>query len=574
MYKLTLRHFLESFHFILISVKAKMAGKKPCGECDRRLPIASRLCACGFKFPSGKSSKQCAECGKRSHNARKQCSCGFIFRANGLGVIKDTELTPDRLRPRRIRMKCQVYDETDFIYNMSMLPSSQDDRFVNHRSDGKDFYRESYESDLFNRQHTDLLDRDLQSLGSKSKENVDVNLKQEVSLKFERHERDYISAGDKPESQEKRMECDVAGVEQSLLNKTIASSEHLNDTTKKTKLSAPPNTNSTPLSSLIRGEVTKSLQTKLNESPDVRENVEPTSDSDSRSFKTESQSEESEEDNMLLSELLRLRKRHIDSSMDDSTGTEDAGDSVAVGVPLIAGRPGSAQIETICLNGVRTESTVVKRGRGRPRKHRKEKATAAAAITKVKKMQIRPQGTNPLGDHDAKLETCIKLSTTRRRPISPSNISTNSISDPPTTIQTLTPSKRGRPKGCKDSKKRKPRHDYLNRLTERNENIEDILKTGDTGSTRLSHSPITLTRPRGRPSLMASDKSKHEKDSHGGGEGGCRMGSMNADEIEQIEKRLNKTDPWIIPDHKKELFSLILSEINLRIYSQSFQSTI
>ena len=268
-------------------------------------------------------------------------------------------------------------------------------------------------------------------------------------------------------------------------------------------------------------------------------------------------------------------------------------------VPLIAGLPGSAEIDTKCMRGGmkkpgRPRKPRYTTGPGRPRKPRynieptlwhgqKQKQDSHDDISDVMLNQDPRSGSAKDAIHsnikkeqwnDARSSNS-HVSTSVTYPFKPDSVETqnaacNNPEPKPDSTSTPTPTKRGRPKGCKDTKKRKPRHDYIGRLVERNENVDEVLKARE--SIPICHSDggyKTKTVQRGRPSLMASDKSKHTE-SHGE----CRMGSMNVEEIEQIEKRLNTTNPWIIPDHKRELFSLILGEINHRIASQGFQTTL
>merc|ERR1712080_108326 len=113
-----------------------------------------------------------------------------------------------------------------------------------------------------------------------------------------------------------------------------------------------------------------------------------------------------------------------------------------------------------------------------------------------------------------------------------------------------------------DSKPRRARQDYIDRLIERNEDVDHVLRT------KTAEKCLKMRSPQGRPTLMDPAKAKQQcADSKS-------YGSLNSEEIEQIEKRLDKTNPFIIPDNKKELYSLILDEINRRISSQTFQSTL
>lgn len=62
------------------------------------------------------------------------------------------------------------------------------------------------------------------------------------------------------------------------------------------------------------------------------------------------------------------------------------------------------------------------------------------------------------------------------------------------------------------------------------------------------------------PSLMATAKRER-----------IRNEMLETVETERLKKRLDRTPAFNIPDEKRELYSLILDEINRRIAAQSFR---
>ncbi|XP_057292255.1 uncharacterized protein LOC130614815 [Hydractinia symbiolongicarpus] len=120
------------------------------------------------------------------------------------------------------------------------------------------------------------------------------------------------------------------------------------------------------------------------------------------------------------------------------------------------------------------------------------------------------------------------------------------------------PRKRGRPKGAKDSKPRRIRQGFNERNVYNNN-----LKDAEHGESLDTH-PY-MDRKTGRcflspPSLMATAKRER-----------IRNEMLETVETERLKKRLDRTPAFTIPEDKKELFSLILDEINRRIAAQSFR---
>ena len=172
-----------------------MSGKKKCHTCEKKVPVAKKLCDCGYVFLN---VKKCYKCGHNVPIAKKICDCSYVFKQRKKPGFQELPvvLTSDRLRPTRpIRMKRPLYNDSDYIYNVSIsaLPKQRrcDTKMYSNGQISNNVSSTVYEhDDMYDK---DLNDAALESIASTIITNSKSNDKNKVEKLYPKRDRNKLT---------------------------------------------------------------------------------------------------------------------------------------------------------------------------------------------------------------------------------------------------------------------------------------------------------------------------------------------------------------------------------------------
>lgn len=488
-----------------------MASRKKCFSCGNEAPIAQKVCNCGVSFVKG---KKCYNCGIIISIINKACDCNNSFKQRRKSGFQELPvvLTDDRLRPTRsIRTKQTVLDDNDYFYNLK----KQKRISGTHSSDGN-FEKLSDHNKFCNKELNDIEMESVAHSDSSKLNTMKAIVKNRVEKMYPKRKRQKST---KYQDYESLMDNNATSMFGNKMDKKTA--KKLIFDSKKTSLYAMKDKNLRKENECKKLSARKKL-IDSNSELGIKGNKDTETKNDSEKRHTKSSLKQSV---------------NLDSDIsDDEKPLKEL--KTKISHSLIVGKSSMINPVKKKLGRPRIHPILPKKPVGRPRKypanlsHEYHKKHTEPARRIIEKAEILAINENPT-DHLTEMENALTNSYEKKG------------------------IKRGRPKGCKDSKPRKVRNDYIVQLNKHKIYDDDMSKK--ITKQKQKNSKCLLSPP----SLIFSKEEKHIDNE-----------SLNPEEIEKIERRLDKTNPFIIPEYKKDLYSSILSEINRRISSQSFQSSL